>query len=378
MALTNFGALTDEQLTLWQRDTWRAARNMAFINKFVGDSPNSIIQRISTLKKGTKGSRAVITLVHDLEGDGVAGDRQLDGNEEAMKAGDQVIRIDQLRHAVANEGRMAEQASVVSFREHARDKLGYWLAERYDQQAFLTLSGVPYSQRNNGAPRVGSDFPSLEYASDVKAPTANRRLRWNGTTKVLEANASTASLTPTDKPMWEMLVELHAYAKIHRIKGVNESGEAMYHVFMTPQAMAKLKLDPLFMENVRHAQSAGKGNPLFTGNTIQVDGLYLHVYDNTYNTSGASGAVLVPGGGPLHSKWGSTGDVDGCQILLCGAQALGFADIGSPYWDEEGKDYSNRQGIAVGKTAGFLKPQFYSQRDAALEDFSVVSVYVAH
>ena len=71
-------------------------------------------------------------------------------------------------------------------------------------------------------------------------------------------------------------------------------------------------------------------------------------------------------------------DDDGCQMLLCGAQALGFADIGSPYWDEEGKDYSNRQGIAVGKTAGFLNPQFYSQRDAALEDFSVVSVYVAH
>ena len=35
----------------------------------------------------------------DLTGDGVAGDRTLEGNEEQMQTFDQVIRIDQLRHA---------------------------------------------------------------------------------------------------------------------------------------------------------------------------------------------------------------------------------------------------------------------------------------
>jgi len=30
MALTNFAALTSDQLTAWSRDFWRVARNMSF------------------------------------------------------------------------------------------------------------------------------------------------------------------------------------------------------------------------------------------------------------------------------------------------------------------------------------------------------------
>ena len=44
-----------------------------------------------------KGARAVITLLADLTGDGVAGDRALEGNEEGMQTFDQVIRIDDYR-----------------------------------------------------------------------------------------------------------------------------------------------------------------------------------------------------------------------------------------------------------------------------------------
>ncbi|WP_230685809.1 DUF4043 family protein, partial [Streptococcus pneumoniae] len=80
-------------------DLWKQARNMSFVNKFLGKGPNSLIQHITELKKSEKGARAVITLLADLTGDGVAGDRQLEGNEEAMQTFDQVIRIDQLRHA---------------------------------------------------------------------------------------------------------------------------------------------------------------------------------------------------------------------------------------------------------------------------------------
>jgi hypothetical protein len=139
MALTNFTKLTTEQLTIWSRDTWRYARNMSFVNKFLGSDENSMIQRITELKKDEKGARAVITLLADLEGDGVAGDRTLEGNEEAMKSYDQVIRIDQLRHANRHEGRMADQKSVLDFRKNSKNVLAYWLADRIDQMAFLTL-----------------------------------------------------------------------------------------------------------------------------------------------------------------------------------------------------------------------------------------------
>lgn len=55
---TNFGMLTDEQKTTWSMDFWSQARNLSFINKFLGKSENSVIQHITELKKSEKGARA--------------------------------------------------------------------------------------------------------------------------------------------------------------------------------------------------------------------------------------------------------------------------------------------------------------------------------
>lgn len=366
---TNFSLLTDEQKTWWARDLWKNARNMSFVNKFLGSGPNSVIQHITELKKTNKGNRCVMTLLADLEGDGTVGDRQLEGNEEAMKTYDQVIRYDQMRHANKHEGRMADQKSVVGFRENSRDVLAYWLADRIDQLAFLTLAGRSYTLYPNGATRVGSDFPHLEFAADVSPPTSRRTFRWNGTTKTLVAGGGTNTVTADDTPMWELFVQLKAEAKDRYIRGVKGSGgDEVFHAFLTPQAMAKLKLDPTYMLNVRSAQKRSETNPLFTGSSVEIDGIVFHEFRHVPNTVGmASG-----------SKWGALGTIDGCQILFCGAQALGMADIGNPIWVEKGFDYDNQQGISIAKMVGFLKPQYNSIYDSnTVQDFSVLSVYVA-
>ena len=369
MALTNFALLTDEQKTVWSMDLWKHARNYAFVNKFLGKDSNSLIQHITELKKSEKGARAVITLLADLEGDGVAGDRTLEGNEESMKSYDQVIRIDQLRHANRHEGRMADQKSVVEFRNNSRDVLAYWLADRIDQLAFLTLSGVSYAMRNNGIARTGSDLPFLEFASDISVPTARRRLRWNGTNKTLTASGATSDITTADTPMWELFVQLKAYAKDQYLRGVKGAGGSeTFHAFLTPQAMARLKLDSTYMQNVRSARQRSADNPLFTGDSVEIDGIVFHEFRHVYNTAGATSG----------NKWGNGGTVDGCQILFCGAQSLAMADIGNPEWVEKGFDYENQQGISVSKILGFLKPKFNSIYSGnTVQDFGVISVYVA-
>lgn len=367
MALTNFGLLTQEQKTIWSKDLWKQARNNSFINRFLGKGPNALVQHITELKKSEKGARAVITLLADLQGDGVAGDRTLEGNEEAMQTFDQVIRIDQLRHANRHEGRMADQKSVVSFRGNSRDVLSYWLADRIDQMAFLTMAGRSYSLRPDNSVRVGSDLPNLEFAADVSAPSDARRLRWDvDTVNKLVASAATSDVAATDIPKWEMFVQLKAYAKDRYIRGVRDgSGDETYHAFLTPTAMAKLKMDDNYMQNLRHAQQRDGKNPLFTGSSVKIDGIYLHEFRHVPNTSGHA------------TKWGG-GTVEGCQVLFCGAQALGMADIGAPEWVEKGFDYDNQQGISVGKILGFLKPKFGSIYEAnAVEDFGVISCYVA-
>lgn len=366
---TNFAQLTNEQKTAWSMEFWKQARNYAFINKFLGKDSNSMIQQITELKKTEKGTRAVITLVADMEGDGVAGDRTLKGNEEKLKSYDKVIQLDQLRNANHNEGRMADQKSIVNFREQSRDKLGYWAADRMDQLAFLTLSGVSYSMKNNGTARVGSDLPYLEFAADVAAPSSKRYARWNGTSKSLEIGTGTGSVAAADTPTWGMLVEAKAAAKDHYIRGVMEKGgEEVFHVFLTPKAMAKLKLDADYLANVRNAAPRDLNNPLFSGTTVKVDGMYLHEFRHVYNTSGAAGG----------SKWGAGGAIDGCQILFCGAQAMGFADIGNAEWNEESDDYGNSHGIAIAKIFGMLKPQFNSQYSGnTVQDHGVFSIYAA-
>jgi len=373
MSTTNYGALTTEEKTVWARDVWKAARNYQFMNRYMGDGPSAMIQRITELTKDERGARAVITLVADLEGDGVAGDRTLEGNEEANKAYDQVIQIDQLRHANKHEGRMAEQKSVVRFRENSRDTLAYWLADRYDQQAFLTLSGVGFDKQTNGATRVGSDFPYLSYASDVSAPTSNRLRQWDEGTKSLVASSQSdlvnGAIGTGDYVSWNMLVEAKAYAKNNFIKPIRgDEGLEVYNVFMTPSSMAKLKLDSDFLAAYRNAMKRSDSNKLFKGmDVIYVDGLAIREYRHVYNTTG-----LTAG-----NKWGSGGNVDGNRVLVCGAQAMGYADIGTPEWVEKGFDYDNQQGISVGKIAGMLKPVFRSETSGQDEDFGVLAIDTA-
>jgi len=374
MSYTNFAQLTTEQKTTWSKELWSQARNMSFINSFLGKDANSMVQHITELKKSEKGARAVITLLADLEGDGIAGDRTLEGNEEAMKSYDQVIRIDQLRHANRHEGRMADQKSIVSFREESRDKLAYWLSDRIDQLAFLTLAGISYANKNSGGTRVGSDLTNLEFAADVTAPSAKRFGQWDEGTKSIVWGTGTSAIVggavgTADFPCWEMLVQAKAYAKDNYIRGMkSKGGEETYHVFLSPQAMARLKLDPTYMANLRYAQTRGGDNEMFTGSTVKVDGLYLHEFRHVPNTRLAASG----------SKYGASGTVDGCQILFCGAQAMGMADIGNPEWVEKGFDYENQQGISTGKILGFKKPQFYTQYSGGTtEDFGVISLYTA-
>ena len=368
MALTNFGLLTDEQKTVWSMDLWKQARNYSFVNQFLGKDQNSIIQHVTELKKSEKGARAVITLLADLEGDGIAGDRTLEVNEEAMKTYDQVIRLDQLRHANRHEGRMADQKSIVEFRNNSRDVLAYWLADRVDQLAFLTMAGMSYNNANSGGTRTGSDLTYLEFGADVTAPSSKRVAQWDATNGLVIGGAST-DIIAADTPTWELFVELKAYAKDNYIRGVKEKGgEETYHCFLSPQAMAKLKLDDTYMQNLRHAQPRSGENGLFSGSSVKIDGIYFHEFRHVPNTRLAASG----------SKYGSSGTVDGCQMLFCGAQALGMADIGSPEWVEKGFDYENQQGISTGKILGFLKPQFYTQYSGGtVEDHGIISVYVA-
>ena len=96
---------------------------------------------------------------------------------------------------------------------------------------------------------------------------------------------------------------------------------------------------------------------------MTIDGVVIHEHRLVYNTKGAASG----------SKWGASSLVDGTRTLLCGAQALGFADLGQPDWVEKLFQYDSQQGINIDKMMGLLKPKFYSIYDSSVEDFGIVT-----
>ena len=396
---TNFAAMLPNQIKVWSRDVWKVARDNSFVMQFASTDINSPIYRVTELTKTTRGDKAVVPLVTDLEGDGVTGDFQLEDHEEPLRAYEEEIHIDQLRHANRNTGRMADQKTIINFREQSRDKLGYWLGNRIDQLGMLTLAGLDYRLRNDGRIRQGwehdgSDWGRVEvggqvtkpegytlhdlkFAGDVTAPTANRYYRWDGTTKRLVTPDTTALVT-ADTPSYEMLVNTKAQMVTNYIRGVKTGkGGEVYHVFMHPKALAKLKLDSDFLANTRHAAPRGKSNTVWSGAIETVDGLIIHEHRLVPNTLGATLGTAAGHAARPGYKWGANGAVDGSSMLFLGAQALGLCTLGTPNWEEEKFDYKNQLGIAIDQIFGLRKPKFHTIYNNSVEDFGVVRVDVA-
>jgi len=382
MANTNFGTLTGDQLQAWSRDFWRVARNASFINQFAGTGQNAAVQRITELTKSEKGTKANLTLLADMTGDGITGDNTLEGNEEALRAYDITIELDQLRFANRIAGRVADQKTIVNFRETSRDMLAYAMADRMDQLAFLTLSGLAYTNKTNGALRTtsgttGHELVDLEFASDVSAPTTNRHRRISGD-DILAGD--TTAITATDKIGYKHIVNLKAYAKDNFIRGMRAAGnQEVFHLFVTPQQMADLKLDSDFLANVRNAGVRGPNNELFAGSSsLMVDGVMVHEFRHVFSTEGATaGAGGGANAGDAGYKWGVNADVNGARALFVGAQALAMADIGLPEIVEDTFDYGNQLGISVGKIFGLRKPKYNSDINGGVEDFGVICLDTA-
>jgi len=364
---TNFAGLTSQQKLVWSRDVWSAARDQMFIKRFMGKTQNAMIQVIKELTKTEKGDQALIQLVADLVDDGVVGDNEREGNEEAIQSYSQIIQLDLMTHSVRNKGKLSDQRTVINFREQGKDKLAHWLGNRVDQLTFLTMSGISYEFKNNGARRENSPFPMLSFAADVSAPTAKRSLMWDGNSLAL---SDTSKITKDFLPSYKMIVDLVAYAKEHYVRPLKSGGKEYFVLLVAPGTLANLKKDPDYQRAVvAVATKAGTDSPWFTGATVTVDGAVIHEHNLVFTTKGA----------PVGSKWGAAGAVNGTRTLLCGAQAMAMVDLGAPDWVEKLFQYDSSCGINVDKMVGLLKPKFHSIYDDSVEDFGIAAVdhYIA-
>lgn len=364
MAQTDFSNMGLQKRLAWATSLWEVFRVRSFASQFMGNDSNSAIQRITELTKVNGAWKAVIQLVGDLVDDGTAGDNELEGNEEALRAWEKQIQYDMLRHAVRNKGKLSDLRSTISFRNKAKDVLGVFFSDRIDQMIMLTAAGIDYTKNTNGSTRdAGSALLEMSFRADVAAPTQNRWLR--GTAAGGIAYGNTASIVAADKMNYKSLVRAKAFAKETGLRGIRSGSDEVFYIMTTPQGMADLRLDPDFIQAVENAHIRGEGNPIFKGvTTVMVDGMIIQEHQYVPNTMRAASG----------SKWGATGTVDGIACLMLGAQALAFADFGAPEWNEKDFDYGNNHGVATGKVFGMLKPKFHNDITGQDEDFGMLRI----
>ncbi len=378
MAMTNFGQLEPDKIKFIQKEIRHEMEAASFLlPRFCGKGQNFPIEKITELRRMEGGGEeCIMTLVNHLTGDGGVGSMggRREGREEKLFKSQQKIQIDEIFNSIRSEGRLVEQGSVVQFRKEAKPALKYWHANRTDQLIMLTASGISYAYNLDGSKRtevldiegnpISSDFDKLRFAADLKAPSAKRHRRWDGTAKKMVAGDTTA-VTTADVPSYKMLLMAKAYARTHKLAPLQAGGKQWYVVLMQPYSLAALKNDPDYKNAVITGGVRGDDNAFFSGAIPTIDGLLLVEYEYVYNTTGAS------------TRWGAGGDVNGTRTLLWGAQALGFADLetgGEPRYEEKQFEYGTQDGIMVSKYLGILKPQYYSTFDRSTEDFSCLCI----
>lgn len=307
----------------WAKNTWKAAMNNIFFNRFMGKDANAIIQIVDDLKK-TAGDKVTIPLLLKLASKGVTGDNMLEGKEEQLQYRDFSMYIDQYRNAVRIAGKFEEQKSKLKMRADAKAGLSTWLTELIDSMIFEALTD---------------------------SPTADRVV-YGGSGITAENTITAAHKFSTDVIGKAKRIAQMAEPKIRPVK-VN--GANFYVMVIDPYQARDLKGDEKWRSAQENAANRGKDNPIFTGALGTYDGVVIHENEQVIRTETGDNSTMVG------------------HALFMGAQAGAMAVAQDTSWAEDQFDYGNQVGFAIGRMFGIAKCQFKIDGDE-LTDFGCINV----
>lgn len=356
---------------LWDKELFAdVMAELYFTQKgMIGVGSDNIIQIKNDLTK-QKGDRITFGVGYKLTGDGVTGDNELEGNEEAKNTYADVVLIDQIRNAERLQGKLDTQKAAYNTRAEALNDGKVWIAEFLEKQVFMKLGGVSTLTLTDvggsiySARAAWSNTPDLVPAAHEAAGTGARYLCSDASG--LDSLASTDVLTTSLITKARVKAETTVVGR-PRVRKIRVNGQLYYVMFIHPWQAADLKTNTsdVWAQAQREAQVRGEKNPIFSGALGVWDSVILHSSD------------FVPVC-PAASAFASGGTAAGAQAfraLLCGAQAGLMANaspegrgVAPTFMVEKTFDYGNKQGYAVGYMGGIQKATFNSV------DYGVVSV----
>jgi len=344
---------------LWQKELYKDIMDNLFFSKFMGEGENNIVQIKSHLKK-SKGDTVTLPLTAKLSGEGVTGDSELEGNEEAISAYSDAIVIDQIRNAVRLTGKLDEQTNVYDMRMDAKNKLSVWAQEFIERQMFFKLGGV-----NNvlvtdvdtsvvGGRCAWSNAPVQVPATDTANGYGNRYLCADYTNGA-DSLAATDLLTPG------LISRAKAKAKLAnpKIRPIRADGKDYYVLFIHPWQAFDLKNNATYAQAQREAQVRGNSNPIFTGALGVWDGVVIHEHEYVPHILAATTTQLNFNSASAGTQFAN--GIHAYRALLCGQQALGFVQTQESFkMNEKTFDYGNKVGYATALIGGIQKVTFNS------------------
>lgn len=334
-----------------------------FDRKFVGESENSVIQRLTDLESD-QGDTIQYDLSLQLREKPVYGDNRLEGKEESLKFASDTVKIDQMRKGVSAGGKMSRKRTIHNIRRIGRDRLSDYWAKFHDEVHFIYLAG---------ARGINEDFiEDLAWVghaeNPIQAPDTNHQ-SYGGTA------TSKATLDATMK-MTRAVVE-KAGVKAAMMRATNPNLQNMQPVMVNGEPHFVLVMSKFQAHDMKVSDTAGwidfqkaaaaaegRNSPLFKGGLGMLGNIVLHEH-----------ADLI-----RFSDYGAGGNVAAARALLLGAQAgviaWGNANQGSRMdWSEELKDHGNEPTVASGSIMGIKKSRFTS--NGVTSDFGVLAIDTA-
>lgn len=331
----NYAGLTTFAKQLWDKELIIEAIEQMWLKKFMSQRGRSPILLKTEFQKD-KGYRMTVGLTMKLDGEGVDGDNELEGNEEDLDEYSMTFDINQKRNAVRLKGRMDEQKTAYNMRSTAKEVIGIWLAEIMEKESFRKMGGLT----------------TYTFSNTPTAPSTNRILYGGDAT-------ADSDIETADKLTLALIHKavVKALTVTPKLQPIRYEGRDYYVLVIHPNQSYDLHQDPGYTALMRDAEIRGKTNPLISGAEAVVA------------CAGATVIIHVHNYIPTFSTWGAGGEEPGARALLLGQKALaiGLASAG-PGWNERDFDYGNKWAIAAGRIMGFQKSVFNS------EDFGVISI----
>lgn len=297
-----------EAVKRWSRETWVELPKLIYWNKFMGKGLNSVVQ-VKTELEGQSGDKITFSFVRKLQGGGVNGDGDLEGQEEPINTYQDSVTIDQKRNAVRLKGRMSERRTAYSQRTIAKELLSTWLAEVIDADIFAAMDTAPSTVVYGGAA------------------------------------TSTATLAVGDYLTTALITKLKAKAKkaVPKLWPVKIGSKEYFVLIIHPDQESDLKtFDASWAQAQREAQNRGDENPIFEGCVGIWDGVIIHVHEDI----------------AVSTTYGATANLPGANAQFVGRQAAAFAWGERPRWVEKEFDFGNKVGFAIGAIYGVKKAVF--------------------